>query len=211
MVRFFEVFGELAQTTSIWIYLIIFFGKLLEVTTSTLRIVLINRGIRLVGCILAVIEITLWLMITSTVLGNFQSDPLKIVVYAAAFGLGNFLGSWLDEKLAFGLSSVQVVVTDVADAHNISKAMRQSDFGITSMDVHGIDESERYMLITMIQRKRLPKALEIINSVTSNALITVSDVKSQKGGYMRNSPTRAMPILSGHKKSEKVEAEKEEN
>ncbi len=56
--------------------------------------------------LLAVIEIIIWLIVTSTVLNGFQTDPIRIVFYAAAFGMGNFIGSWLDEKLAFGLSLV---------------------------------------------------------------------------------------------------------
>lgn len=190
MEQFFEAFSALAQTKSVWIYVIIFFGKMLEVSTSTLRIVLINRGIRLFGSLLAVLEIMLWLLITSTVLANFQSDPLKVIVYAAAFGLGNYLGSWLDEKLAFGLSSIQIMVSTVDDAHNLCNTMRENGYAITSMDVHGIEDETRYMMLMMIRRKSLSEVLELINKTAGSAVITVSDVKVQKGGYLRNSPTR---------------------
>lgn len=106
MTAFFDWLGVFMSGQNIWVYAFIFFGKILEVSVSTLRIVLINRGIRLVGSLLAVIEIIIWLIVTSTVLNGFQTDPIRIVFYAAAFGMGNFIGSWLDEKLAFGLSLV---------------------------------------------------------------------------------------------------------
>jgi uncharacterized protein YebE (UPF0316 family) len=48
----------------VWIYFIIFFGKILEVTVSTLRMVLINRGERIKGAILAFFDVLLWLVIT---------------------------------------------------------------------------------------------------------------------------------------------------
>ncbi|MDL2217650.1 DUF5698 domain-containing protein [Christensenellaceae bacterium OttesenSCG-928-M15] len=200
MEAFFEAFSALAQTKSVWIYVIIFFGKFTEVTTSTLRIVLINRGIRSLGCLLSVFEIILWLVITSTVLTGFQSDPLKIIFYAAAYACGNFMGSWLDEKLAFGLSSVQIVVKDIDTAHNLTQVMREAGYGITTMDVHGIDDEQRYMMVTMIRRKQVAPVMGIINRVAENALITVSDVKVQKGGYYRNSATRPHPSLPFRKK-----------
>ncbi len=190
MEQFFNALTAFSQTQSIWVYVFIFLGKMLEVTTSTLRIVLINRGIRSLGSLLAVIEITMWLIITSTVLSGFQSDPLKIVVYAGAFGLGNFLGSWLDEKLAFGLSSIQIVVPDLASAHNLSATLREKGFGITTMDVHGIEDESRYMLLMMIQRKHLHEALDMISKLCDKAVITVTDVKVQKGGYLRSASTR---------------------
>lgn len=190
MSALFETLEALAKTTSIWIYLIIFFGKLAEVTTSTLRIVLINRGIRALGSLLAVLEITLWLIITSTVLSSFSTDPLKMLVYAAAFGMGNYLGSWLDEKLAFGLSSIQVVVQDPETAQMVVTVLTENGFGVSKMEVKGRDEAPHYMIVTMIRRKLLKEGLALINSVASSAVITVSDVKTQKGGYLRNASAR---------------------
>lgn len=185
MANFFEAFTALAQTQSVLIYTIIFFGKLMEVSVSTLRIVLINRGIRLYGSMLAVIEIVMWLIITSTVMAGFQKDPFKIVVYALAFGLGNFMGSWLDEKLAFGLSNVQILLTNIEDTNHLAGKLRDDGYGVTIADVHGMDDESRYMMFTMIQRKRLHEALHLIKKEVSNAVITVSDVKVQKGGYLR--------------------------
>lgn len=181
--------SRFTQTQSIWVYVFIFCGKVLEVTVSTLRIVLINRGIRLVGSLIAIIEVTLWVLIVSTVLASVQSDPLKIVVYAVAFGLGNFLGSLLDEALAFGLASIQVVVPDAAIAHELAAILRKKGFGITVMGAQGIDDQNRYMLLLMIRRKSLKEALQTITGACNNAVITVTDVKAQKGGYLRNQPT----------------------
>lgn len=193
MQSFFTALTAFAQTSTVWVYLFIFFGKLLEVSVSTLRIVLINRGIRAFGSALAVIEITIWLIVTSTVLAGFQSDPLKIVVYALAFGLGNYIGSWLDEKLAFGLSSVQVVVPDMEAAQRLSTTLREKGFGITTIDVHGIENETRFMLLTMIRRKSLHEALNLINRTCDRAVVTVADVKSQKGGYMQATAERRRP------------------
>lgn len=186
-----EQLSLFTQTQSVWVYVFIFCGKVLEVTVATLRIVLINRGIRLVGCLIAIIEVTLWVLIVSTVLSSVQSDPLKIVVYAAAFSLGNFLGSLLDETLAFGLSSVQVVVPDAQTAHDLAATLRGKGFGITVMGAQGIDDQNRYMLLLMIRRKTLREALKTISGATQNAVITVTDVKTQKGGYLRSQPSRS--------------------
>lgn len=190
MSNFFDALEALAATTSIWIYLLIFFGKMIEVATSTLRIVLINRGIRALGSLLAILEITLWLIITSTVLTSFRTDPLKMIAYATAFGLGNYLGSWLDEQLAFGLSSIQIVVPDVESAQALCHVLSDNGFGVSQMEVRGKDEEQRYMILTMIRRKLLQEGIALINNTCKSAVITVSDVKVQKGGYLRNSSTR---------------------
>lgn len=169
--------------STIWVYLFIFFGKILEVSFSTLRIVLINRGERTVGAFIAVIEITLWLVLASSVLAGFQTDFLKGIVYAVAFACGNYIGSWLDELLAFGLSSMQVVLPDMASAKEAEACLRSKGFGITSLDVHGRDD-DRSMLIMTMQRKRLPEAISILEEHCNGAVVTVSDIKTQRGGYL---------------------------
>ena len=88
---------------SVWMYLFIFFGKIVEVAVATVRIVLINRGERVKGSITAFFEVSLWLVVTGTVLAGFQEDILRCVIFALAFALGNYAGSWIESKLAFGL------------------------------------------------------------------------------------------------------------
>ena len=171
---------------SVWVYLFIFVGKIVEVSFSTLRIVLVGRGERLMGCLCALVEISLWLLITSSVLANFTSDPLKMVVYVLAFASGVFLGSWLEEKLAFGLCTIQIVAPDQKSAENLEAVLRKNGFGLTIVDAKGIDGAVRTMLNATLKRKRSREALALIGETCPEAVVTVSDVKSFKGGYLRH-------------------------
>lgn len=178
------------QTTSVWVYVFIFFGKILEVSFATLRIVLINRGERAVGSFVALFEVTLWLLVTGTVLIGFQNDWVKVIVYAAAFAIGNYIGSWLDEKLAFGLSAIQIVAPDVETTDCLLERLRSNGFGVTMIDAHGVEE-DRQMLMLTLKRKQSKEALALIESIGKNCVVTVSDVKAQSGAYMRNYSRRS--------------------
>lgn len=194
MTEFFKVLGEFTAQNTIWVYMFIFFGKIIEVTFCTLRIVLINRGERVVGSILALIEVTLWLIIAGSVLSDYQSDPLKMLAYAAAYALGTFTGSWLEERLAFGLCSIQTVVMTQEASKAIAEKLRLKGFGVTELEVQGRDEQNHYMLITTLKRKLADEAMNVIQTVNPKAVITVSDVKSQKGGYLRSAANRRKRI-----------------
>jgi len=117
------------------------------------------------------------------VLTGFKEDFLKGIVYAVAFACGNYIGSWLDELLAFGLSSVQVVLPDLASAKEAEERLRAKGFGMTTIDAHGRD-NDRSMLIMTMQRKRLPEALAILQDQCNGAVVTVTDIKAQRGGYL---------------------------
>lgn len=168
--------------TGILVYVIIFFGRLFDVSCSTLRIVLIGRGEKLVGSIVAFFEVVVWLLIASAVLT--KPDAYKIIFYALAYACGTYLGTWIDDKLALGLSSVQIIVNDCESAHKICKELRDAGFGVSTLDAHGIDDQPRYMMLINIRRKLTPTVLKLVNSINSSAFVTVSDVKALRGGHM---------------------------
>jgi len=180
------------NSDSIWIYVFIFCGKIIEVSIATLRIVLISRGERTVGSLVAIVEVTLWLLITGTVLTGFHSDFIKVIVFVAAFAIGNFIGSWLEEKLALGLSQIQVIVHEKEDENKLVNALREKGFGVTSMEVRGMEDT-RYMLILILKRKLTKDALAFIDETCPNALVTIGDVEA-KGGYMHNLKSRIFPL-----------------
>ncbi len=169
---------------SVWVYFVIFFGKLLEVSISTLRIVLINRGDRIKGSILAFFDVLIWLTITGSVLSSFGDNKLKIVVFAFAFALGNFFGSWLDSKLAFGMSSINVIINEDAIVDVILKNLRNNSFAVTVIDGQGKD-GKRKLLIINVKRKYLSKAIKIVTDITSDCFISINDVSAMRGGFVR--------------------------
>jgi len=174
---------EFLLGNSIWVYLIIFFGKIAEVAVSTLRMVLINRGERIQGSILAFFDILLWLLITGSVLSGFGDSIPKIVVFALAFAIGNYIGSWLEAKLAFGLSSIQVIMSEGPDVESLLQNLRANAFAVTVIDGQGKD-GNRKLFIIHIKRKRIPDAVRLIRDCCEDCVITVNDVKNIRGGYI---------------------------
>ncbi len=189
MVHFMDTISTFFAGTTFVVYLCIFLGKILEVTLATLRLVLINRGERVVGACIALIEVLLWLIIAASVLADYKSDPIKMLTYAFAFALGNFMGSWLEEKLAFGLCSIQTVVMSRDTSERICAQLRKNGFGVTQMTTRGMDDTDRFLIICTLRRKLAHEAIAIIQSVDADAVITLSDVKSQSGGYLRQAPS----------------------
>jgi uncharacterized protein YebE (UPF0316 family) len=169
--------------SSIWVYVFIFFGKILEVSVSTTRHMLINRGERLKGSILALIEISLWIIVTGTVLVGFTSDIIKVVVFAVAFALGNYFGSWLESKLAFGMTSIQVIVPENVSWEELVRTLRAKSFGVTVMSGEGM-EGERKILMMHLRRKRIAQAVRIIRAYSKDVFITMNNMKVVCGGHL---------------------------
>lgn len=165
----------------IWYYLGIFLIKVLEVTLGTVRLVLITKGEKVKGAILGVIEVFIWLALVSTVLDNVTEDPIKAVLYALGFGVGNFLGSVLEEKLALGTSRIEIIVHK-EDEMALTAALRAAGFGVTVIDGQGKDYA-RKILISIVKRKQVKEYVGIATTNQKNAVITVSESKPIYGGH----------------------------
>lgn len=166
------------------LYLIIFCAKIVEVSISTVRLVLINKGERVKGAILGFVEIMIWLVVVSSVLTNIAEDPIKVLIYAAAFSLGNYIGVTIESKIAVGLASIQVVVNQ-KDGELLADALRDQEYGVTIIEGKGKDESVKSLLFIQLKRKKIPEAVKVIKQNNPNAYITINDIKSMLGGYIK--------------------------
>lgn len=166
------------------LYLAIFIAKIIEVSISTTRIMLINKGEKVKGACLAFVENLIWVLVVSSVLNNIAEDPIKIVVYCAAFSLGNYIGVSIESKLAVGLVSMQVVVNEL-EGQILADVLRQSGFGVTIIDGTGKDDNKKNLLFIQLKRKRIPEATKLIHETNSTAYISVNDIKSMKGGFIK--------------------------
>lgn len=166
------------------LYLVIFCAKIVEVTIMTLRVVYVNKGEKLIGAVLGFFEVLIWVIVVSSVLNNITEDPMKIFIYCFAFALGNYIGVFLESKLAVGLSSLQVVVNDV-DGENLAGILREQGFGVTIIEGKGINESKKELLFIQLKRKRISEAVKLIQLTNEYAFITVNDIKSMKGGFVK--------------------------
>ena len=180
-----DAFMDFISGNSIGVYLFIFFGKILEVTIATIRNVLINRGERNKGALIAILEVIIWVVITGTVLNDFTEDILKVVFFCLAFAIGNYLGSLLEAKLALGLSTIQVICKDLDACEVLTETLRSNGIAVTLMDGEGKESAPRKIMIIHLKRNQIKKTIALIRSITKDSVIAVSDLKVINGGFIK--------------------------
>jgi len=164
-----------------WVYLIIVVAKVVEVALMTVRVVLITKGERKIGSVIGFFEVLLWLYIMNTVITGISDDPLKAVFYALGFGIGNFVGSKVEEFIGLGLSEIQIIVKE-EHGQELATHIRENGYAVTIVEGMG-KNSKRNILFMFIKRKRVKKAVDLIKTLQENAVITVSETKPLYGGF----------------------------
>lgn len=162
-------------------YLIIFFAKILEVSLMTVRTVLITRGEKLFGSIIGFVEVIIWLYLISTVLVGINEEPIRMIVYSLGFASGNYIGSILEEKLALGLLTINVIVNE-EHSEEVIEILRGMNIGVTVMNAEGKDNLKK-VLIVFVKRKRKNEITKVIENMNKSCVISISDTKAIYGAY----------------------------
>ncbi|MCY6959409.1 DUF2179 domain-containing protein [Clostridium brassicae] len=162
-------------------YIFIFFAKILEVSLTTIRTVFITRGEKLLAAVIGFFEVSIWLYVIGRVLNGIQEDPKKMIIYALGFACGNYIGCIIEDKLAIGILTMNVIVSE-KDSIELSRVLREESVGVTIVEGEGI-HSKRKILIIHAKRKRKNDIIKIIENTNISAVISINDTKTVYGGY----------------------------
>ncbi len=158
--------------------LMVFGARVLDVSLGTLRIIFISRGRRKLAPLLGFFEVLIWIVVVSQVMQNLHS-PLAFIAYAAGFATGNYVGMWIEDKLAIGTLIVRVIVPQ--DAAQLTTQLSAGGYGVTSVDARG-STGQVTLIYTVVKRKDLPDVMTIIQNTYPKAFTSVEEVRSTYEG-----------------------------
>lgn len=155
------------------IYLLIFLFKIIENTLSTLRIIVVSNGKKILGAILQGIVSIVWVISTSLVVVNIQKDPIKIISFTLGSLIGSYIGSLIEEKLALGTNMLTTVI-DKKLNNKIVKALKKQKHEVIILNGKKKDELKN-ILIIMVKRKKRKDVIKLIKNIDNNATIIIEN------------------------------------
>lgn len=157
----------------------IFFARVIDVSLSTVRILMLMRGRSVTAAIIGFFEVTIYILALSRVIASLD-DPVRLVVYGLGFSVGNLVGGRVEESLALGFATAQVISLDKSE--ELAEKMREQGFGVTVLEGCG-REGTHQILHILLKRRDLPCFLGLIRKVDDQAFVSVMDTRKIFGGY----------------------------
>ena len=139
----------------------------------------IAQGLRKRAALFGFFEILIWIVAISYVLQNL-THMINYLAYAGGYAAGNYLGLWIEEKMASGLIKVTIITSK--DATMLIDNLKSRKFGITSVSAMGSRGNVR-LVITIIPRKKYPQLQKIINEFNPRAFVEVQAIKQASRIY----------------------------
>ncbi|HLW09889.1 MAG TPA: DUF5698 domain-containing protein [Fermentimonas sp.] len=158
--------------------IVIFFGRIIDVSLGTLRIIFVSKGEKDKAPLIGFIEVFIWVVVISQILSR-ANDMVAYLSYAAGYAAGNYVGLILENRIAYGVILCRIYTQK--NGFELIKALNKLNIGATM--THGKGSTNEVDIIeTVVDRKEM-KSLELaINNFDSNSFYVVEDVRTKKNG-----------------------------
>lgn len=165
---------------------VIFLARVCDVSLSTLRIIYTSRGIRFLAPIIGFFEVLIWLIAMSQIINNLTS-PILYIAYAGGFAMGNFIGIFIEEKMAIGTVVIRIITQK--DALDLIVYLKKYGYGVTHVDAQGAMGPVK-IIFTIVRRKDIHPVLELVRQHNPLAFFTIEDVRSVRKGVFPRLQTK---------------------
>ncbi|MFS0690419.1 DUF2179 domain-containing protein [Sporosarcina sp. Marseille-Q4943] len=159
--------------------LIIFVINIVYVSFFTIRMILTLKGYRYSAAFVSMIEIVIYIVGLGLVLDNLN-EIQNIIAYALGYGSGVIIGTKIEEKMALGYITVNVITAGID--YEMPRLLREKGYGVTDWSAHGLEGSRSAMQI-LTPRKDELKLYETIKQIDPKAFIVAYEPKTIHGGF----------------------------
>lgn len=150
------------------------------VSFFTIRMILTLKGYRYMAASISMIEIVIYVVGLGLVLDNLDKIQ-NLIAYAVGYGIGVIVGMKIEEKLAIGYITVNVITADYKN-NDLSNKIREKGFGVTDWMAQGL-EGDRMALQILTPRKYELKLYDTIKQLDPKAFIIAYEPKTIHGGF----------------------------
>src|SRR5690625_1255587 len=149
------------------------------VSFFTIRMILTLKGLRYFAAFVSMIEVVIYILGLTLVLDNLDAIQ-NIIAYAVGYGIGVIVGMKIEEKLALGYITVDVVSSN--PDIEFTRRLREKGYGVTSWYSYGM-EGERLSMQILTPRKYERRLYEDIKGIDPKAFMISYEPTQIHGGF----------------------------
>ena len=170
---------------------IIYFGRICDVTLGTMRIIFVSKGEKSKAPIVGFFEVLIWVVVISQIFSH-ATNIVAYLAYAAGYATGNFIGLLVENKIGFGYQLFRIY--SKKDGVELTKLLNQHGFGSTLIRGEGAI-AEVSIIETVVRRRACKSVVEILSDFDPDTFYLIEDVRSKQKGIFAYSSAAGAPRL----------------
>jgi len=163
-----------------WVFLplIIFLARIIDVSIGTVRIMFVSKGYRKIAPVLGFFEVLVWILVMSQIIQNL-TNPMTYIAFALGFSTGTYIGMKIEQKLSLGNVVLRIITRK--SGQELVEALSKQGLGVTSID--GIGKYGPVNIIfTVVNKKFAPQVIDVVKSYNPKAFYTIEPVEKVSNG-----------------------------
>lgn len=172
----------LASIPPVLVCLIVCAAKIIEITIQSLKTCMMVKGQRLKAAGLGFLECTIWGLVISTIIGTLGDNLFLLAFYCIGYATGLFLGATLENKIALGTSSLQLIANE-ENTKKIIEYLQENARGYTVFGGYGSKDKMNMIMIVLPRRDSIAVLKQIRKLCQNNVFVVVDEVSKYAGGY----------------------------
>lgn len=145
----------------------IFSARIIDVSISTFRTVLIVRGYKLLSTLLAFFEVFIWFFAARTALLTNISSLLIPISYSLGYATGSYIGMFFTNIFISNYISIKIITSN----KNMINVLKRNNYGVTNISV---SNKNKYMLYIATSRNKFNKLKCLVMDNDSKAFMAIN-------------------------------------
>lgn len=168
--------------------LLLFVLRIINYAISTLRLVLVSRGQRMLAAVMAFFEALVFAVVMASIVADLR-NVMNLVAYCAGASVGSYIGMMLESRIIRTYSTVQVITHE--NGQGLAEKLRACGYGVTETEGRGRDGVVTIVRSSVITND-LPRIMAEIRRILPGAFIEVENARTIKHGYMPGMPPSSL-------------------
>lgn len=148
---------------------------------TTVRLVMLVRGQRLITTLLAALESLIFALALGSVVSNL-GNVLNLAAYSGGYAIGGYLGMELEHRLVKRYIAIRVISPLLS--HEIAEAVRAAGYGATESFGQGAEGRVGSITIVVVHLE-VRQVTKIVHEVDPNAFIYLEELRGISHGHFR--------------------------
>jgi len=163
--------------------LIIFLARVLDVSLSTVRTIVMIKGRRYTAAVIGFFEALIYVLALSRLFSSL-GEPIRLIAYCGGFACGILVGTKVEERLALGFLAAQVITPP--GYGDLAETLRAKGYGVTTWPASGMG-GDKLVISILFRRNELPALESLIRErdTDQRVFMVFSEPKMFRGGFMQ--------------------------
>jgi uncharacterized protein YebE (UPF0316 family) len=148
---------------------------------TTMRMVFIVRGQKVISTVLATVEALVFALALGSVVTNLGEIP-NLGAYCLGYALGGYLGLSLEQRLVQRFVAIRAI--SPRHAHEVAEAIRKAGYGATETWGRGA-EGQVGEVTAVVGHQQVKTVLRVIQETDPKAFVMMEELRSISRGYIR--------------------------